>query len=497
MNDTNTKDNYGQVLKYTSLFGGVQGLNILVGLVRNKLVALLLGPYGMGMVSLLNSALTFISQTTNLGVSFSAIRNVSEMADCGDEERIAHHVKIVRAWSLVAAIFGMIVCVALGPLLSDVAFSWGDHTLHFLLLSPAVGMIAITGGETAILKGLRQLHPLAATQMWTVVASLVVSVPIYYFFGVAGVVPVLVLMSLCTMLFTLRYSLRLCPLRLGHLRGVLGEGKGMIRLGIAFVLASAATSGSELIVRAFLNYNADPTTVGLYNAAYILTVTYVGMVFSAMETDYFPRLSAVNHDTEAVNLAANKQIEVTILIVSPMLVALIVSLPLLVPLLYSGKFMAVVPVAKLAMLAMYFKAVALPVAYIVLAKGRSVTFFVLETVSAAAFVAFIVCGFNLWGLVGTGVALLINEVFYLILELSFSSISYHYRPSRSVFGYFAMQLPIGVAAFCVTICTSGVAYLLLSALLLGASAAFSVYVLYKKTHLWNKLKSKYLKLRKG
>ena len=42
-------DSYSHILKYTSLFGGVQGLGILVGIVRNKLVALLLGPDGMGL----------------------------------------------------------------------------------------------------------------------------------------------------------------------------------------------------------------------------------------------------------------------------------------------------------------------------------------------------------------------------------------------------------------------------------------------------------------
>jgi len=333
--------------------------------------------------------------------------------------------------------------------------------------------------------------------VWTVIASLVIAVPIYYFFGVAGVVPVIILLALTTMLFTLHYSLKLHPLHLNGLIGVLGEGKSMVRLGLAFILASIVTSGAELIVRAYLNYNADSATVGLYNAAYVLTITYAGMVFSAMETDYFPRLSAVNHDTEAVNLTVNRQIEVCILIISPMLSTLIVSLPLLVPLLYSGKFMPIIPVAKLAVLAMYFRAMALSVAYIVLAKGRSVTFFVLETMSSVAFVLLIVCGFNLWGLFGTGVALLLNEVFYLILVFSFSAVSYRYRPSRSVLLYMLVQLPIGVAAYCVSILSSGAVYMLLSVLLVAASTSFSVYVLYKKTSLWNKLKSKYFGRRNG
>ena len=61
---------------------------------------------------------------------------------------------------------------------------------------------------------------------------------------------------------------------------------------MAFVLAGFMCSGAEYAVRSYLNYVGSEAVVGLYNAAYMLVVTYAGMVFSAMETDYFPRLSA-------------------------------------------------------------------------------------------------------------------------------------------------------------------------------------------------------------
>ena len=91
MND----NSYRHILKYTGVFGSVQGLNVLVSLVRNKCVALLLGPSGMGLVSLLNTALQFISQATNLGIATSAVRHVSELFDAGDEARLVHYIKIV------------------------------------------------------------------------------------------------------------------------------------------------------------------------------------------------------------------------------------------------------------------------------------------------------------------------------------------------------------------------------------------------------------------
>ncbi|MBO7046034.1 MAG: oligosaccharide flippase family protein, partial [Prevotella sp.] len=222
-------EGYSHVLKYTGIFGGVQGLNIIINLVRNKLIAVLLGPEGMGLASLFNTTVNFISQATNLGISFSAVKHVSSLYDENDEEKIAHFVKVVRVWSLITALIGMAVCVLVGPLLSDYTFSWGDHTLHFVLLSPAVGLLAITGGETAILKGARRLRSLATIQVYTIFAALVISVPLYYYFGQTAIVPVIVSLALVSMLLTIRYSYRLYPLRLSGSRGVLNEGMSMVK----------------------------------------------------------------------------------------------------------------------------------------------------------------------------------------------------------------------------------------------------------------------------
>ena len=44
---------YRHILKYTGIFGGVQGFQLVMGLLRTKLMAILLAPSGMGLVSLL------------------------------------------------------------------------------------------------------------------------------------------------------------------------------------------------------------------------------------------------------------------------------------------------------------------------------------------------------------------------------------------------------------------------------------------------------------
>jgi O-antigen/teichoic acid export membrane protein len=486
-----TDGNYGHILKYTGVFGGVQGLNILMGLVRNKLVALLLGPEGMGLASLFNTTTNFISQTTNLGLSFSAVTRISAVFETHDEAQMTQAVKTVRAWSLLTALVGMLVCVLAGPLLSEYTFSWGNHTLHFILLAPAVGLMAITGGETAILKGARRLRSLAVIQVYAVIVSLLVSVPVYYFFGQTGIVPVIVLLALVMMLLTIRHSYRLYPLRLRGSKGVLGDGLNMVRLGVAFVVAGAMGSGAEMFVRSYLNVHGDLEAVGLYNAGYILIVTYASIVFSAMETDYFPRLSSLGDDVARLNQMVNRQIEVSLLIVSPMLAALIIGLPVLIPLLYSHDFLPVIAMAQVAVFSMYLKALSLPVGYITLAKGDSVAYMVLEGCYDVLFVALLVVGYQWWGLYGAGVALSISYLSDLALVGGWAAWRYHYRVSGPVMYYAAIQLSLGVAVYLVSLLDHPWLYWSLGSLLCLVSLLISLYILHQKTSLWTALIDKF------
>lgn len=486
-----SNDSYSHILKYTGVFGGVQGLNVLMALVRNKFVAMLLGPEGMGLASLFNTTTTFISQATNLGISFSAVKHVSSLFEEGDEEKIAHFIKVVRVWSLITALVGMLLCAVLGPFLNSQTFSWGDHTLHFVLLSPAVGLLAITGGETAILKGARCLRSLAIIQVYSVFVALMISVPVYYFFGQAGIVPVIVLMAFVSMLLTIRYSYRLFPLRLCGAKGVLGEGMGMVRLGVAFVIAGIMGSGAEMVIRSYLNVMGNLDVVGLYNAGFMLTVTYAGMVFTSMETDYFPRLSSLGNDAAQLSLTVNRQIEVSLLIIAPMMAVFIIALPILLPLLFSGKFLPVIAMAQVSVFSMYIKSISLPISYITLAKGDSLAYMVIEGVYDVLLVLMIMAGYHFWGLFGTGVALSVSYLVDFLFVGGYAYYHYHYRMSKMVMLYAAIQLPLGVAVYIVSLIDSPLIYWSLGPLLCMVSLLISVHILHQKTSLWSALITKF------
>jgi len=492
MENQEKDDSYSHILKYTSLFGGVQGLGILVGIVRNKLVALILGPDGMGLVSLFNSTIKLVSDSTNFGLSLSAVKNLSEAYDAGDDSRLRHAVRLVRSWSLFTALLGMLMCMALSPLLNKWTFSWGDHTHHFVLLSPVVGLMAITSGETAILKAVRQLRSLAIISIFCVFLALLCSVPIYYEFGQAGIVPSLVLFALMQCLATIAFSFRLYVPSFSLSRQLMGEGRGMVRLGIAFVVAGILGSGAEFVVRSYLNTSGQLTAVGLYNAGYVMTMTYAGMVFSAMETDYFPRLSGIPVLGARLNQVVNHQMEVSLLLVSPLLVLFVVFLPVLLPLLYSGRFLPILGMMKVVVLAMYFRALTLPVEYIALSRSDSHAYLFLEAIYDVAFTLLVILGYHYLSLWGTGAGLFAASLINFVVVMAYSRWRYHFVASREVKIYSLIQIPLGVLAYVATYLLEGWLYWTFGLLLAVLSLSISVVVFHSKSNLWQALKEGFM-----
>lgn len=491
MEKTKRDNSYSHILKYTSLFGGVQGLNILVGMVRNKFVAMILGPDGMGLVSLFNSTIKLVSDSTNMGLPMSAVKNLSRAYDSGDDLLLSHEIKVVRLWSLATAVLGLVVCVLFAPLLNQWTFTWGDHTLHFVLLSPVVALMAITGGEAAILKATRKLRQLAEISAYNVVLALVLSVPIYYFFGQSGIVPSLVLLALAQCLLTIGCSMRLYPFQVPFSRRLFVEGSGMVRLGVAFVVAGILGSGAEFLVRTYLNNVGDLTSVGLYNAGFVMTITYSGMVFSAMETDYFPRLSGIGSLGAEFNSTVNHQMEVSLLLISPLLVFFMIGLPLLLPLLYSGKFLPVIGMMRFAVMAMYLRAMMLPIEYIPLARGDSHSYLLLETVYDVALVGCVIAGYHYCGLTGTGIGLLVATFLNFAVDVAYARGRYAYRLSGEIRRYAVVQMAMGCVALAVAFLTDGFIYWVVGLLVACSSLAVSLRILHGKTHLWAKLKFKF------
>ncbi len=94
--ETKETNSYRSIFKATSLFGGLQVYQILIGIIKSKFIAILLGPAGMGIMGLYQSTLDLIKSISAFGLEQSAVRDISEANGSGNTIRISRTISTVR-----------------------------------------------------------------------------------------------------------------------------------------------------------------------------------------------------------------------------------------------------------------------------------------------------------------------------------------------------------------------------------------------------------------
>ena len=203
------KDNnsYRSILKGTAMFGGVQVFNILINLLRGKMVAVLLGPEGMGISSLLATASNTLQQFSSLGLNLSIVKEVACAKEQKKDDSLLATIHIARKLLRITALFGAVATIFMASWLSEWSFGTEDYRWYFIFCSLVVFFTTMSNGELSILQGLHEIKNLALSSIVGALVGLLAGVPLYYFYGYDGIVPAMILLSFATWLFY-RFSFR-------------------------------------------------------------------------------------------------------------------------------------------------------------------------------------------------------------------------------------------------------------------------------------------------
>lgn len=396
-----------QILKATGIVGGAQIISILIRIVRTKIIAVLLGPAGVGIAGLYQSTIELVQSATSLGLGFSAVRDVAEAAGSGDQQRIGRTITILRRWVWLTGILGAAVLLIFHKEFSNYAFKDFAHAFDFVLLSAVPLFTALSGGQMAILHGKRKIGDMARAGVLGATAGLFITVPFYWLMGLAGIVPAIILTALAELGLSFYFARRISfPKVCIDWKETISGGTGMIKLGIFTVITGTAMTGSMYLVRIFIADKMGADSVGQFQAAWNLSATYVGLVLGAMATDYFPRLSAVNTDNAQVCKLVNEQTEIALLITGPLLIGMICFMDLIVTIFYSSQFKQSVDILLWQTLGNFLKVISWPMGFVLLAKGKGIYFIFTELLWNAIFIAIIWQCWNHFTLESTGLAFL-------------------------------------------------------------------------------------------
>ncbi len=482
--------NYGRVIKYLGVFGGAQGVSVLLGMLRNKVASVLLGTVGFGLIALYSRTVQLFCDTTGLSLSLSAVRRMSDVYSNDDVEAVRHCVKVVRSIALLTGLAGMLLMLLCSPLLSQwMSDSASVSTLHLMLLSPVVLFMAVSGGELAILRGVKQPGKIAYYTLWTAVSATAVAVPLYYFFGAAGIIPSIFLVALMQMLGALFFSTRLYAYRARPFsRALLREGVDIVKLGAGYIYTTVLVSAALWLVYQAVTRIGGEDATGLFSAGYILVGMLPSILFAAFDSDYYPRLSGIFARKDERNAMVNEHIEVHLLVQVPVILCVTVLLPWIFPLLFKYEFMTALPMAQVAVFALLFHIMTYPISFMPVSKGDTLTFAAQETVYNVAFVLLTLLGFKYYGWLGAGLGMAQARVIDLAVVYSIARVRYGFRLSGKAVRMFSLALLAGVVVILPVLLPGGFPWMRhLGAVVAALSVVVSLRALLRHGNLFSSI----------
>lgn len=409
-----TSSSYGQILKSSSIMGGAAGITFMLGMLRTKVAALLIGTSGVGLIAGFTAIQSLISTFAGLGIQSSAVREVALAVGKEDQHAIGRTVLTLRRVCWLTGLGGMLIMMALSPLLSHLTFNSNAYILDIGALGIVILLLNLAGGQLAILQGMRRIGEMARINIIGAAFSTLLAIIFYYWFGVRGIIPSLISIAAIQLTIAWYFSRRITvPLVTLTWMETFREANDMVKLGLVFMWSGLLVSAVNYFTITQITQQIDLHAVGLYSAAFLLSGMSVNLVLGAMGADYYPRLTGVADDKIAVNLLVNEQTEIGLLLSIPGLIATLALAPWILNFFYTREFLDAVELLQWFVLGCLGRVISWPLGFVMLALGKGRWFLVTETAANLLHLVLIALGLIWFGLEGVAIAFFVLYLFYI------------------------------------------------------------------------------------
>ncbi len=296
-----------QLLKVAFVMGSYSLVSILVGLVRSKVSALVLGPEGVGLLSQANSFLIFMATVCTFSMGTGITKRLSETLGANDEGRMN---ELLDTSFLFFCVTGLGIPLLLFPLFFPLTrFLFGDThlALPFLSVMMAIPLnVMISGLGNPITLGANRYDLYTRAMITGTLFGLMPFLIMTWIWGLPGAIYSVSVSTLIRAAIFFHYGARAVkwrPRLKGHFSvEVLRSLKGY---SIAMLVTGVLLEGSDLVIRTSILNRINPAANGIYQVPAALSYYYSVFFTNALWGYFFPKVSQqINpkvHETELNN----------------------------------------------------------------------------------------------------------------------------------------------------------------------------------------------------
>lgn len=409
---------YKSILKATSIFGGLQVIQIVSSIIKSKFIAINLGPAGIGISGILQSTIAFVTVIISLGITSSSVRSLAFYNTSNQIPKINLIKSALIIISILGGFIGFLLILVNSSTLSVYTLNNIKFNYLFIVISSAIIFDQLSKAQTTIFQGLNQKKKLVFSGVISSIIGLIFSLALVFKFKIDGLAYSVLVSSIISFVVTSYISGNLIDYsNKDSLSNIFGQGVELIKIGFFIGLNSAITIGAGYLLKLIISKNGSISELGYFSAGYSMIHVYVGVIFSAMSLDFYPRLSSVSLEPIKSKNLVNSQIEISLILIGPLIVFFTLFSPYFIELLYSVEFLPVVNFAVIMGIGMLSKTLSWPISFILLAREKSQIFFLNELIYNIYTLCLNYYLYINFGLIGLGFSFLISYLIYFFQVL--------------------------------------------------------------------------------
>ncbi|SDT90841.1 oligosaccharide flippase family protein [Geopseudomonas guangdongensis] len=390
-----------------------QFFGLLLGAVAVKLLAVLTGPAGVGLYSVLRHLQQMLSSVASIGGQNAVVQGLSSHQGVAKRQFFlsSFYVFVLASLLLSAAIL----------IFADFIAAWifaGEHASAIRWLVIPIVLGALLFFFRGVLTAEMQFGALSIVTMLTGLGAALVALPIglVYARGYPNIMVLLLaggpLLGLIAAFIFVR--------RQGYFQGLTAVAPSgatwnatvrFLRVALPSLLSLFLTLGSVLIVRSYIVRLYGLEGAGQFDAAWSISAMYLALFLTSLQSYLLPELSQVGAGDE-MHSALAKAFHFSLLISLPLITCLVVMKPLIVFVLFSHEFLPSLNVLRWVLIGDFVRVLGWVISTALVARADMKGFALAEGLWSIIFMAMSLLLLS-HGLEWVGFAYLVSYVFYL------------------------------------------------------------------------------------
>ena len=417
--DLEEKDRKIKHLIKATILSGISSVSNAIALfVRNKIIALSLGPYGVGLISQLTNLSLVISNFASVGINVGLIKYIAENLSNRKEkihQIIVTGLKIIFVCTMVFTTFGILFSKQISENLLD------NKIYYALIIISFIGLpfLVLFNFYRSIFRGLLEIKKYILAGIFNSFITVIVLFPLIKLYHIKGAIWGMSIGYLISMIFikSIIRKTNLFKIELNLFKGKIDTqiATNLIKFGFASLIAGTSTLVGLLFIRTVIVQRLDMVNAGYFQAIFAISSQSITLILDSIGTYAYPFISSIKIKDNLIK-ELNNIMRLSMIITVPIISGIILFKENFIIILYSKEFLPIMKILPIQLFGDFFKIIGWSMGVALLPLKRLKMFVFIDLFVNLIFVGISIMLIKNYGIKGICAGYLISFIFHPIIN---------------------------------------------------------------------------------